>query len=106
MTLEPLSWLQLRLERVDDFKKRKLVKIGIAGANLTDSILAHEDRGVRVVEEITAQMRKLRYELFGDLSMSLRRDEHAEAGRSKKGGDEAPRLWRVPWVAHYPRMSG
>ena len=35
-----------------NLEKRKAVKIGIASANLPDSVSAHEDGSMRIVEEI------------------------------------------------------
>lgn len=44
--------LVLELERVDDFKKGEAVKIHIACADPSDPMLTHEDRCVRVVQQV------------------------------------------------------
>lgn len=69
------------------------------------SVLAHEDGCVRVVEQITCQVRKLRDDLPGDLRVSLRRDEDTKPGRGEQSRDEVPRRRRTPWSSHYPRVS-
>ncbi len=42
----------LRLNGIDDFEKRKAVEVGVTRADLTDSVLAHEDSRVCVVEDV------------------------------------------------------
>jgi len=43
--------------RIDDLKKRKSVKVGISGADLADSVLAHENGRMCVMEYITGEVR-------------------------------------------------
>jgi len=40
------------LNRVNDFEKRKPVEVSIPAADPSDSMLAHEDRGMRVMEQV------------------------------------------------------
>ncbi len=96
---------QLVLKRIDDFEKREPVKISIAGTDLTDSMLPHNDGRVGVVEEIACQMRNLRYDLLGNFGMSLGRNEHPQARGSEKRRDKAPGLRRTPGFLHYPGMG-
>ena len=47
------------LERVDHFEEAETVKIGVVGDDATDAVFAHEDGGVRIVEEAPPQDRHL-----------------------------------------------
>jgi hypothetical protein len=67
------------LNRVDDFQKRKPVKVHVAGAYSPNPVLSHKDRGVGVVEQIACKVRKFCHDLPRDLGVSLRRDEDAKA---------------------------
>lgn len=55
MMLDSLCWL----ERVDDFEEREPVEIRISCADPSDPMLTHENRCVRVVEQVAGQVRKL-----------------------------------------------
>ena len=41
-------------QRINNRQKRKPIKIGVAGANLTDATFAHQDRGVEVVQKVVS----------------------------------------------------
>jgi hypothetical protein len=96
--------MQLRSKRIDDFEKWELVEIGIPGADSADSVLAHENGGVRVVHQITGEVRQLRNDFFGDIGVSLRRKENAEAGRLEQRRDKGPRRGCGPWRSHDSRV--
>ena len=40
------------MQRIDDGEEWEVVEMGVAGANLADSVFAHEDRGVEVVKDV------------------------------------------------------
>lgn len=46
-----------RSKRIYDFQKRELIEIGISGANSPNTVLAHENGRVRVVQQVTGKMR-------------------------------------------------
>jgi len=62
----------LRLQRVNDFHKRKAMEVRIAGTDSPDAVLAHENGGMRVIEQIARQMRKLPDDLCGHIRVPLR----------------------------------
>lgn len=65
----------LRIHSVDDFEKREPVEISIAGADSPDSILAHKNSRMSVVQEIAGEVRKVREDLSCNLGVSLGRDK-------------------------------
>jgi hypothetical protein len=50
---------KLRPERINDLQKRELIKIRIAGADPPNAVLAHKNRRMRVMQQITGEMRQL-----------------------------------------------
>src|SRR3989442_12735361 len=95
--------LQLRSKWIDHFKKRELVEIGIPGADSPDPMLAHENGRVRVVEQIASEVWQLQDDVFGDVGVSLRRNENGKARRGKQRGNEFPGRGRAPRPSHHPR---
>jgi hypothetical protein len=87
---------------IDDFKKGKAVKIGISSANLADSVLAHEDGSMGIVEEIAREVRDFSDNLLRNHRVLLGRYQNVESWRSKQRLDEVPRLSHIPWSPHYP----
>ena len=55
-----------RLKRIDDFEKRKTVKVSISSADLPDSVLAHEDGCMRVVQQVARKVRNFSENLLCD----------------------------------------
>jgi hypothetical protein len=84
---EPQS---LRPERINYLQKRELMKILIAGADSSNAVLAHENCRMRVMQEITDEMRQLQ-NLSGDVGMPVRGNQNGEARRSKQGRYALPR---------------
>jgi len=66
------------MQRIDDFKKGKLVEVCVPRANSPDSMFAHEDCGMRVVDEIPCQVGKLFDDLRSDFRVSVGGDEDTE----------------------------
>ena len=93
------------MKRIDDFKEREAMKIRIPGADLPDSMLTHKDGRVRVVQQITRQVRKFRKDLPCDLGVSLRWAEDIDPWRSDKHCNELPCLRYAPRTTHDPRMG-
>ncbi len=96
----------LSLQRVDDFEKRKTVKVGISSANLPNSMFTHEDGRVRVVQQVACEVRSFSENLLRNHRVSLRRHQYAEARGGKHRLDEAPSLRYVPGLAHDTRVGG
>jgi hypothetical protein len=89
----------LRLKGIDDFEKRKTVKVSISSADLPDSVLAHEDGCMRVVQQVARKVRNFSENLLRDYRMLLCRYQNVEAWRGKQ------RLYEVPSLRHIPRSS-
>lgn len=94
------------LNRVNDFEKRKPVEVGIPAADPSDSMLAHEDRGVRVMEQVACEVWNLPDNLRGDIRVSLGGDEDAETRRGEQRRNEVPGCRSNPGASHDPRVSG
>ena len=73
----------LKSQGINDFQERELTEIGIAGADLPDAVLAHENCRVSIVKQITGEVRQLHNEFAGDVGMTVGRDENGEARRSE-----------------------
>ena len=65
----------LTVKRIDDFQKRKSVETGIARGDATDAMLAHQDRGMHVMEYVAGQVREFRNDLSGNFRVPLRMNE-------------------------------
>ena len=92
------------LKRIDDFEKRKTMKVGISGANLPDSVLPHEDGSMRVMQQIAGKMRNFANNLLRDQRMLLGRYQNVEAWRRKQRLYEFPSLHNIPRSSHYSWM--
>jgi hypothetical protein len=51
------SCSRLGSNRINDLQKRELMKIGIAGTDLPNAMLAHENCRMRIMQQITSEMR-------------------------------------------------
>ena len=49
-SIAPRQFSRLRLQRINDFYKRKTMEVVIAGTDPQDAVLAHENGGMSVVE--------------------------------------------------------
>jgi hypothetical protein len=68
------------LDGIYDFEETESMKVCISCANPPDSMLAHKDSCMRVVEQIACKLWNLLDNLFSDCGMSLRGNENAETG--------------------------
>jgi hypothetical protein len=75
---------------IDDFEKRESVKVHVTGADATDSMLAHEDRSMRIMHEIAHQLRHVCKDLTRNFGVRRSRDEDVETRRREERGDELP----------------
>jgi len=78
--VQPIEAWSLWLQRIDNFYKRKPVEIGIPSVDPPDSMLAHENGGMRIMEQITCEMRKFRNHLRSNIRVPLCGREDAETG--------------------------
>ena len=78
------------------------MKVGVSSADLPDPMLTHNDGRVRVVKQVTCEVRHFSENLFRDHRMSLSGYQYAEARGGKHRLDEAPGLRDVPGSAHDP----
>ena len=95
----------LRLHRVNDVYKRKAVEVGIPSTHPPDAVLAHENGGMRVMEQVACQMRKLPDNLRGHVGVPRRGYQDADPGRGEQRPDEVPCGRRIPWASHYVWVS-
>jgi hypothetical protein len=79
----PPTTTALGSKRVDNFYKRELIEVSISGANAADAVLAHENRSVRVVNEIAAKVRHLPDDLGCDVRMLWCRHENRKTWRGE-----------------------
>ena len=99
----------LRSKRINDFQKPELMKIRIASADSPNAMLAHENCRMRVMQQITGEMRQLNNDLSGDVGMPVRRNQNRKARRRKESRYELPRCQCSPraphdsWVGRYPQ---
>src|SRR5262249_11712422 len=96
---------KLRLKRINHLEEWELMEIGIPGTDSSDPVFAHENSGMRIVDQIAGEVRQLQNDLFGDIGVSLRRDENREARRGEQRHDELPRRRRAARPSHDPRVS-
>jgi len=82
------------------------VEVGIPSADPPDSMLAHEDRGMRVMEQVACKVRKLHDNLRGDIRVSLRGDKDTKPRRGEQRRNKVPRCPHIPRASHDPRVSG
>jgi hypothetical protein len=94
------------LEGIDDFEKREPVKVCIASADLPDSVLTHEDGGMRVVKQVACEVRNFSDDLLSNHRVSLSWDKSTESRRGEEPLDKGPGLPCVPRLSHYSRMGG
>ena len=67
------------------------MKIRIVGADSPNAVFAHENCRMRVMKQITSEMRQLENDLSGDVGMPVRGDKDGEARRSKRSRYKLPR---------------
>ena len=82
------------------------MEIRIAGTDLPNAMFAHEDCCMRVMQQITGEMRKFQNDLSSDIGVSMRRDKNCESWRSEKHRHKLPRRRCGPWPSHDPWMRG
>jgi hypothetical protein len=95
----------LRSKGIDYFEKRELIEIGVAGANSRDTVFAHKNGGVRVVEQIAGKVRQLQNDLFGDGGVPFGWDKNCKAWRGEQRGNEIPSRRCAPWPSHDARVG-
>ena len=95
---------KLGSKRIDDFQEHELIEIGIPGADSPDAVLAHENCGVRIVQQIASKVRQLQNHFAGDIGMTMGGGENGEAWRGEQCRYEFPRCWGAPRPSHDPWM--
>ena len=56
----PLAMRHSFGQRIDDLDKCKSMEVGVAGANPANAVFAHEDRGMRTMQQVAGEGRKFR----------------------------------------------
>jgi hypothetical protein len=79
-------------------------KVGVARVDGADAVVPHEDRRVRVVQEVAAQVGKLGEDLVRHGRVAVGVGRHAERRRREERIDEPPGLDGRPWTPQRPRM--
>ena len=72
------------------------MKVGIAGADPAYAILAHENRGVQVVEQVPAHIGQLPHDLCQYRPMARRRYEQVKSRSFEQCREKIPGLYRLP----------
>ena len=75
---------------IDDTEKRKSVKVGVPGTDPADAMLAHQHRGVQVVEQIAGYVGQLLQNSYEYRRMTRRREHQVEPGRTQQRFEETP----------------
>jgi hypothetical protein len=83
-----------RSNRIDNFQKLELIEIGIPSADPPNAVLAHENCGMRIVQQVAGEVRQLQNDLFGDVSVPLGRDKDSETRRGEERRHKFPTLVR------------
>lgn len=92
-------------ERIDDLEKREAVEVCVPRADLADAVFAHQNSGVRVMNEVAGQLRHLVNEVLCDIGVPRRRHQYAQTWRGKERQYELPCRWRRPRTPHDARMG-
>src|SRR5262249_55833172 len=87
----------LRSKGINYLEKRKLIEIGVAGATSRNTVFAHKDGGVRVVEQIAGKVRQLQNNLFGDGGVPFGWNKNCEAWRGEQRRNKIPSRRCAPW---------
>ena len=66
------------------------MEVRVSRADPANAMFAHEDCGMRVMEDIASQMGKFSEDLCGHLSMSQCGDEHSDSRRLEQAPHEFP----------------
>ena len=69
------------------------MEIRIASADPEDAMLAHQNGGARVVDEVAGEPWKLVDDFVCDVGVAFGRDKHSESGRGEQRGHERPGAW-------------
>src|SRR5947207_3500536 len=93
-----------RTKRIHDVEKPKAMEIGITRANLPHAMLAHQDCSMRIMDQISAELRNLTNDVGCDVGMAQCGDQNIKARRRQQRYDETPRSVGCPWSPHYARM--
>ena len=92
--------------RVDHFEKRKAMEVGVSGTNPANTMFAHQDGGVGVMEQVAREMRKLGKQLPSHLRVPRGGNNYTQSRRVEQARHKLPRLLYAPRPSHHPRMSG
>ena len=93
-------------QRIDHTEKREPMKVGISGADPAYAILAHQNRGVQVVEQVPAHVGQLLHDLCQYRPMARRRYEHVKCRSFEQRREKPPGLCRCPRRRGRTRVGG
>jgi len=82
------------------------VEVGVPRVDPSYPVLAHQYRGVRIVQDAPGEVWELVDHLRSHRCMTFRRNEDAQSRRVEYGRDEVPSTGRGPWFPRYPRVRG
>lgn len=68
-------------------------------------MLAHENGGMRVVQDIAGEMGQLSQDFASNVGMSLGCNKDGQAWRSLQSHEVIPRGAHTPWLRHHARVS-
>ena len=82
------------------------MKVSVVRADLADAVLPHDHRRVQVVKQVAADVRQLLQRLSQHQSMTGRRRQQVETGRSQQSLQETPGFGRRPGICGRTTMRG
>ena len=78
------------VERVCNFKKRESVEVCIASEDSSKAMFPHQDCRVRVVDDISLEVRQFIEDLRGNVRVTIGLNQRAARWRSEDGINETP----------------
>lgn len=91
--------------RIDRVQKGETVEIGVSGVNGADTILPHQDGGVRVEDQIARDSGHFGKHLRCRMSVTIGLDQKSERGRRKQSVEKGPRLIAGEGLRHDAGMG-
>ena len=82
------------------------MEVGVSGTNPANTMFAHEDCGVGVMEQVAREMRKLGKQLPSHLRVPRGGNNYTQSRRVEQARHKLPRLLHAPRPSHYAWMSG
>ena len=90
---------------IDRVQKGETVEIGVSGVNGADTILSHQDRGMRVENQIARDSGHFGKHLRGRMSVTIGLGQKSERRRCEQSVEKVPRLIAGEGLRHDAGMG-